>query len=193
MQRHDCHPKPLLRKPSAGVRSQGDIPPRGPCRNGDTDLVPSPGSHLAYYHPLPPTRPSRRGTCSPLMTSCRSISLWLSPATTSLPTMCCQFWASGSSSRSDSWPRSSSRRWGRRASAPNPRLGDSMLLGKRRKDSARGPPLSLLPRAHGKRRPRTPHSPAAHLGGEGRGWVLQRPVERSQPSAPAAPAPRRPS
>lgn len=64
------------------------------------------------------------------MTSCRSISFCVSPATTSLPTVCCQFWTSGSGSRSDSWPRSSSRRWGRITSVQNPRLGDSMLLGK---------------------------------------------------------------
>lgn len=68
----------------------------------------------------------------PLITSCRSISLWVSPATTSLPTVCCQFWASGSGSRSDSWPRSSSRRWGRSTSVQNPKLGDSMLLKKNR-------------------------------------------------------------
>lgn len=83
--------------------------------------------------PGPATEPPRLGTRpapSPLMTSCRSTSLWLSPATTSLPTVCCQFWASGSGSRSDSWPRSSSRRWGRRTSEQNPRLGDSTLLGK---------------------------------------------------------------
>lgn len=77
-----------------------------------------------------PPRPGARPAPSPLMTSCRSTSLWLSPATTSLPTVCCQFWASGSGSRSDSWPRSSSRRWGRRTSVQNPRLGDSTLLGK---------------------------------------------------------------
>lgn len=64
------------------------------------------------------------------MTSCRSISFCVSPATTSLPTVCCQFWTSGSGSRSDSWPRSSSRRWGRTTSVQNPRLGDSMLLKK---------------------------------------------------------------
>lgn len=73
-----------------------------------------------------------RQLVSPLMTSCRSISLWLSLATTSLPTVCCQFWASGSGSRSDSWPRSSSRRLGRRGSVQNPKLGDSILLGEKR-------------------------------------------------------------
>lgn len=84
----------LLRPPSTGVRWYGNVPnPKG--RNGDP----------AWTCPwvLPDSLPThQRHVASPLMTSCRSISLWLRPATTSLPTVCCQFWVSGSGSRSDS-------------------------------------------------------------------------------------------
>lgn len=105
----------LLRHPGAGVPVT-------------TSATPGEGTGTRSQSPPPGRRLSVGRTPSPLMTSCRSISLWLSPATTSLPTVCCQFWASGSGSRSDSWPRSSSSRCGRRASVQNPRLGDSMLL-----------------------------------------------------------------
>lgn len=167
-----------------------------------------------------------RQLVSPLMTSCRSISLWLSLATTSLPTVCCQFWASGSGSRSDSWPRSSSSRLGRRASVQNPKLGDSILLGETRwrlsvtgGGQTWGVSPTLLPNlpvlgpgkpggqkrgcttnrpAEGTAGSGTPnrdcccthHSPAAHFGGEGRCWVLKRPVERmSGLSHPGLPGP----
>jgi len=76
-----------------------------------------------------PARPRDAPRSLPLITSCRSISFCGRLATSSRLTVCCQFWESSSGSRSESWPCSSSRRWGRKGSTPKPRLGDSMLLG----------------------------------------------------------------